>query len=137
MNATRIKDVFWSVGAVLVGYILFVLGAFVAQEVILGGVSYLESSHLKLAAAGVLTPLAAVVGGAATALLAPSRPFLHLIPMFVLIGLETLYLYATGRVDGPFWFEAMAGLSLIIGGGIGAWFAVAFIRSGSRREVRR
>ena len=40
--------------------------------------------------------------------------------MFTLIVVETTYLYTQGRVDGPLWFEAAAGASLIAGGMIGA-----------------
>ena len=128
MRSLRPVKLLRSIGAIAIGYALFVLGAQIAQEVILAGVSYQRSSHATMAAAAILTPLAAAIGGAVTAAIAPARPFLHLLPMFALITLETTYLYTTGRVDGPLWFEAMAGLSLIVGGALGAWLYVMFTR---------
>ncbi|MBP6012051.1 MAG: hypothetical protein KBA31_07475 [Alphaproteobacteria bacterium] len=106
--------------AMVSGYATFVVGAFVAQETILGGVSYHDSLG-KLVAAGLLTPLAAIIGGALTAALAGTRPFLHILPMCALIIVETTYLYTSGKVDGPLWFEAAAGGSLVVGAVIGAW----------------
>lgn len=109
-----------SVVAIVVGYAVFVLGASVVQEGLLGGVSFHDSLS-TLILAGLLTPLSAVVGGLLTAGLAGTRPFLHIIPMCVLVSMETTYLYTTGRVDGPLWFEAIAGASLIAGAIVGAW----------------
>ena len=128
MRSPRPVQALRSIGAIVIGYALFVLGAQIAQEVILGGVSYQRSSHAVLAAAAILTPVAAAIGAAATAAIAPARPFLHLLPMFALITVETAYLYTTGRVDGPLWFEAMAALSLIVGGALGAGLYVMLAR---------
>jgi hypothetical protein len=107
-----------SVLGIVIGYLIFVLGAWVIQEAILGGVSY-HDDLTTIALAGVLTPLAASVGAIATVIIAGRNPWLHLIPMFTLIVAETSYLYAQGRVDGPLWFEAGAGASLIAGSIIG------------------
>lgn len=121
-----------SILAVVLGYGVFVLGAFIAQESILGGVSYRDSSLLILLAAGILTPWAAVLGGAVTALVAPVRPFAHLWPMTLLIVAETSYLYLDGRVDGPLWFEAGAGASLVVG----AWLGGAAVVFAKRHVLR-
>ena len=104
---------------IVIGYVLFVAGAWVVQETMPGGVSY-HDDLTTLALAGVLTPMAAAVGAIVTVSIAGRRPWLHLIPMFTLIVVETTYLYTQGRVDGPLWFEAAAGASLIAGGMIGA-----------------
>lgn len=108
-----------SVAGIVIGYLILVLGAWVVQEAILGGVSY-RDDLTTIGLAGILTPMAAAIGAIATVSIAGRQPWLHLIPMFTLIVVETTYLYAQGRVDGPLWFEAAAGASLIAGGTIGA-----------------
>lgn len=108
-----------SIAGIVIGYLTFVFGAWVVQEAILGGVSY-HDDLTTIALAGVLTPMAAAVGAIVTVSIAGRHPWLHLIPMFALIVAETTYLYTQGRVDGPLWFEAAAGMSLIAGGMIGA-----------------
>jgi hypothetical protein len=115
-----------SLCGIVIGYIVFVAGAWVAQEAILGGVSYYDTLPI-IALAGIFTPLSAVLGAWVTAAIAKTRPFRHIVPMCILIAVETTYLYRTGKVDGPLWFEALAGASLIIGAIIGAvswrwWF---------------
>jgi hypothetical protein len=110
-----------SIAGIVIGYVLFVAGAWVVQETMLGSVSY-HDDLTTIALAGVLTPMAAAVGAIVTVSIAGRRPWLHLIPMFTLIVVETTYLYTEGRVDGPLWFEAAAGASLIAGGMIGALF---------------
>jgi hypothetical protein len=61
-----------------------------------------------------------------TAAIVPGRPFLPILPACFLIALESSWLFATGRADGPLWFEAGAALSLIAGYGIGAWVWTRF-----------
>jgi hypothetical protein len=109
-----------SVGGIVIGYATFVAGTWIAQGVILGGVSYQNSSLTVLAMAGILTPAAGVIGGGVTAAIAGVRPLLHILPMCLLIVLETTFLYVRGRVDGPLWFEAAAGGSLVVGAIVGA-----------------
>ena len=107
-----------SIVGIVLGYLVFVLGAWVAQEVLLGGVSYYDSFS-TIALAAILTPAAAVIGAIVTIAIAGRRPWLHLLPMSALIVVETTYLYANGLVDGPLWFEAAAGASLIAGAAVG------------------
>jgi hypothetical protein len=123
-----------SVAAVAVGYVLFVLGAWVAQEAILGGVSFHDPLG-KLMLAAVLTPVSAVLGGFVTAALAGKRPLLHVTPMCLLITLETTVLYSSGKVDGPLWFEAGAGASLILGAILGAWAWLRLRRSSTPSQA--
>lgn len=125
-----------SVAGIVIGYLIFVLGAWVVQEAILGGVSY-HDDLTTLALAGVLTPLAAAVGAIVTVSIADRHPWLHLIPMFALIVAETTYLYTQGRVDGPLWFEAAAGASLIAGGMIGAAFWQLLLKRLSTARVSK
>ncbi len=121
MDGTRLAlRVGRSIAAIVVGYVLFVLGAWVAQEAILGGVSFHDPIEVLLAA-GLLTPVSAVIGGFVTAALAGVRPFFHIVPMCLLITAETTFLYLTGKVDGPLWFEAGAGASLVVGAIVGCW----------------
>ncbi|QNP45553.1 hypothetical protein H9L14_13520 [Sphingomonas sediminicola] len=108
-----------SAAGIVIGYLVFVAGAWFVQEAVLGGVGYHDSLN-TIALAGVLTPVAAAAGAIVTVSIAGRHPWLHIMPMFILIGVETTYLYTQGRVDGPLWFEVAAGASLIAGGVIGA-----------------
>jgi hypothetical protein len=116
-----------SVAAVVTGYAMMVAGAWLGQESVFPGTEF-GSPTLELLTVGVLTSVLAGTGGAVTAILAPSRPYLHLLPMAVLISVETISLYVTGRVSGPLWFELLAGASLIAGSVAGAWVGVALKR---------
>lgn len=98
-----------SVGAVLAGYVTLIIATTFVQETLLGGVSYQSSGRSTLVAAGLLTPIAGVLAGAATGAIARHRPVLHTLPIAIAIGVETTMLYRTGRVDGPLWFETLAG----------------------------
>ena len=107
--------------AVICGYIVLVLLATLVQEIWLGGVSYRNSSNTTLVLAGVFTPLSAVVAGYVIASIAHRWLIAHALPVCLAIAVETTFLYRTGRVDGPLWFEALAGASLIGGVFLGMW----------------
>lgn len=109
-----------SAAAVAAGYILLVLLSTLVQEAWLGGVSYRASSLTTLILAGVFTPVAGIIAGYVTASIARRRPFLHALPICLAIAVETTVLYRTGKVDGPLWFEALAGATLIGGVILGA-----------------
>ena len=112
-----------SVLAVVVGYVVMVAGAWLGQETFYPSSEY-GSPLPEVIMVGILTSALGGLGGTVTALLAPSRPFLHLIPMAALIAIETVTLYVNNRVSGPLWFELLAGASLIAGTFIGAWLGV-------------
>jgi FtsH-binding integral membrane protein len=107
--------------AVICGYIVLVLLATLVQEFWLGGVSYRNSSNTNLVLAGVFTPLSAVVAGYVTASIARRWWIAHALPVCLAIAVVTTFLYRTRRVDGPWWFEALAGASLIGGVLLGMW----------------
>src|SRR4051812_2818987 len=109
-----------SLAAIVLGYATMVACAWFAQEGLFPGVKW-GSPIGPLLALGFCTAALAGLGGVVTAMLAPRRPYLHLLPMAGLIALETGYLYAKGVVHGPFWFEATAGASLIAGIFVAAW----------------
>lgn len=110
--------------AIVLGYVVMVAGAWTAQEGIFPGVAWGYPSVAMVLALGFVTSAMAGAGGAVTAFLAPSRPYLHLIPMALLVSAETIYLYAAGKVHGPLWFELLAGASIITGTVIAAWVAL-------------
>ena len=125
-----------SIAAIVIGYAVMVAGAWFGQESVFPGTEY-GSPVLEVLTVGVLTSVLAGMGGVVTAILAPSRPYLHLLPMAVLISIETVLLYITGRVTGPLWFELLAGASLIAGTVIGAWVALQLRRrmTGNGRQT--
>jgi hypothetical protein len=114
--------------AVVLGYLTLILLTTLVQETLLGGVSYHHSTTAILIVAGLLTPLASVVAGFVTAAIAGRWLFIHNVPMAIAIAVETTVLYTTGRVDGPLWFEALAGGTLIAGAFAGAWLFRRMLR---------
>jgi hypothetical protein len=122
--------------AIILGEILLYAGTWFVQEPIFGHVTYSDSVP-TLIGAGLLTPVAAVVAGFAVAFVAGTRPYLHLVPMSVLIVAETVFLYFRGLVDGPIWFEASAGLSLILGAMAGAYLWRHFVSAGHSPHHRK
>jgi hypothetical protein len=110
-----------SLAAIVIGYATMVGGAWFAQEGLFPHGEYGVSPPALLIAIGIVTSMGGGLGGAMTAMLAPGRPYLHLLPMACLIALETTTLYVRGRVHGPLWFEMLAGASLIAGTLAGAW----------------
>ena len=98
----------------IAGYVVTALASTLVQEVWLGGVSYRNSARSVLILAGVFTPLSAFLGGMVSALVATHGRWLAALLLSALIATETTYLYVTGRVDGPLWFEAGAGAALIV-----------------------
>lgn len=122
-----------SLGAVLAGYVALILLTTAVQEGLFGGVSFHGSSLPVLLGAGLLTPLAGAAAGYLTARLAGTRPLLHVLPMCIAVAVETTFLFRSGRVDGPLWFEALAGAALIAGIVVGA--AIVPYRSNSLRRT--
>jgi len=120
-----------SIVAIIVGEITLYAGTWFVQEIIFGHVTYSDSAP-TLIGAGLLTPLAAAAAGFATAFIAGVRPYLHILPMCTLVAAETVYLFSRGLVDGPLWFEASAGLSLIVGAVAGAYL---WTRVADRRQL--
>jgi cation transport ATPase len=110
--------------AVAAGYVVIALLSTLVQEIWLGGVSYQHSSRRVLVLAGIFTPLTAVAGGLATTWLSPRAPLRSCLALCGLIVAETTYLYVTGRVDGPLWFEAAAAASLVVAVLLGCMLAL-------------
>ena len=107
--------------AVVVGYVVLALTSTLVQEVWLGGVSFQNSPTRVLVLAALFTPLCGVVAGVVAALIGRQAAMASAITIGVLILAETTYLYSTGKVDGPLWFEAGAGLTLAAAVLLGAW----------------
>jgi hypothetical protein len=110
-----------SVGGIVVGYVALVLASTFVQETMVGGVSFHHSLTSTLVLAGLLTPVAAVLAGFVTAIIAGRAPIWHVMPMCLAISAETTFLYVNHKVDGPLWFEGGAGVALIVGALGGAW----------------
>jgi hypothetical protein len=93
-----------------------------------GGVSFHHSPTSTLVLAGLLTPVAAVLAGLVTAVVAERAPIWHVLPLCIVICAETIFLYTTHKVDGPLWFEAGACIALFVSALVSAW-AVGSLRS--------
>lgn len=118
--------------AVVVGYTALALASTLVQEVWLGGVSYQRSPLRVLVLAGVFTPACGLLAGLVVAKVGRRAGIPAAMVLALLIGVETTYLFLTGRVDGPLWFEAAAGFAVAIAVLLGAWlFASKPAQAGS------
>ena len=117
--------------AVLVGYIVLALASTLVQEVWLGGVSYHRSSTRVLVLAGIFTPVCGLLAGWVVAKIGQRAATRAALVLALLIALETAYLFVTGRVDGPLWFEAGAGAALAAAVLLGAWLGAPRHQSGT------
>jgi hypothetical protein len=108
-----------SVLAIVLGYVTMVAGTWFAQASLFPDTEY-GAPLVPLMTMGIVTSIMGGTGGLVTALIAPRRPFLHLIPMGILIFVETIALTVQGRVHGPLWFELMAAAALVAGTVVGA-----------------
>ena len=107
--------------AVVAGYATLAIGSTLVQEVWLGGVSYQQSPRSTLILAGIFTPLCAFAGGAVAAAVGRRAPLWAGAALSMIIVVESTYLYATGRVDGPWWFEAGAAAALVVAVMLACW----------------
>ena len=117
--------------AVLVGYLVLALASALVQEVWLGGVSYHRSSTRVLVLAGIFTPVCGLLAGLAVAKIGQRAATSAALILALLIALETAYLFVTGRVDGPLWFEAGAGAAIAGTVFLGAWLWAPRHQSGT------
>lgn len=106
------------IAGIVAGEVALVLLTTLAQEVLFDGISYLGSSTITLIAGGALTIVAAI--GAGTIARVVGRKEYIVIPsvISVLIIMEMSYLIGAGITTDPVWFDALAGLSLVLG----IWF---------------
>lgn len=98
--------------AILVGEILLVLLATIAQEVLVDGVYIEHSSVSDLIIGGIATLLAGAISGYVAGYISVKSkiPF---IVISLLITLETIYLITANKTKGPTWFDVISALALI------------------------
>ena len=121
------KKLAWIILASLLGEAALVLLTTVAQEVLFDGIDYYHSSLGDIFFGGLATFIAAVLAGIIASLVVRGKSFVPHIVITVLISLEMTYLMATGIVDGPFWFDVLSGLSLVVGIWVGHYASQSFI----------
>lgn len=102
------------VGAVLAGYLVIVAGTILTFEVLLGGISYLESSPLELAVATVGACLTGLLGGVTAAFLAARKPLLHAIGVLVPLAADTVFVLMSELSTDPLWFDLAGSLTLML-----------------------
>jgi hypothetical protein len=124
-----------SIGGIVLGYVTLVLASTFVQETLFGGVSFHRSPTFVLVLAGFLMPIAAMLAGLVTAAIAGRAYLWHVAPMALAICIETAFLYAKHKVDGPLWFEGGAGLALVFGVVVGAWAWKYFSRANRRLHL--
>ncbi len=103
-----------AVAGIVAGYAIMVLLITLVQEWWFGGVQFGRSSPGVLVVAGLLTSLAAALGGALATFIARPTGRAAAILMSCIVAVETTVLVVTGRVAGPLWFDLMAAASLVV-----------------------
>ena len=114
------KVVLRTILGVVVGYALMAILITLVQEAWFGGVAWGETPIGTLLLAGLLTCVAALVGGVVATLVARPAGRIAAVIMSFLVVVETTSLVVTGKVGGPLWFDATAAISLIVAILIGA-----------------
>ena len=112
-----------SIGAVLLGYAVLVLGALIFQDALFGGLTY-QSPPFNLVIGGGMTVVSAVAAGFVLARTAPKHPMFHAVPLVIWLCFETTMLHLSG--DSPLWFDIVTGGSNVVGVLIGAYAWVRF-----------
>lgn len=113
--------------ALFVGYFTMIVGIFIAQEAIFGGVTYSGTPLPQLLIAGFLTTLSAAIGGWVSAKIDRGKGYGPALGMSGLVVLESIYMIGSGQMPGPVWFDVMAASSLVVGIFAGA-FLLRYMR---------
>ena len=108
-------------GVALLGYLAIALGTTLVLEVILGGVTYHESSPLVLVLASFGGIAVGLAGGLLSAWLGRRRPLMHAAGVSALVALDTTSILVSDRFTDPKWFTLVSGLTLIAAVLVGAW----------------
>ena len=103
-----------AVAGIVTGYAVMVVLITLVQEWWFGGVQFGRSSLTVLVVAGVLTSLAAAVGGTLATLISRPTGRAAAIAMCCIVAVETTVLVATGRIAGPLWFDLAGAGSLVV-----------------------
>ena len=101
--------------ALVAGYAAMIVGIFIAQEALFGGVTYQETPLPQLLIAGALTTASAAIGGAVAAMIFGKPFYPPCLAMSFLVVAESVYMVSTGQMPGPVWFDATASASLVVG----------------------
>ncbi len=113
--------------ATLLGEVALILLTTVAQEVMFDGIDYHESPLSDIFFGGIATFIAAVLAGMVASLFVRGRTLIPHLIISCLILIEMSYLMASGSLNGPFWFDILSGLSLIVGVWAGHYATQSFI----------
>jgi len=113
--------------AVVLGEITLILLTTVAQEIMFDGIDYYSSPLSDIFFGGLATFLAAVLAGMAAAVLVKGTSRAPHLIISLIILLETIYLLASGILNGPLWFDLLSAIALIVGVWAGHYAARSFI----------
>lgn len=109
-----------TVAAVVAGYAVIVAGTTLTIEVLLGGISYYESSKLHLAAATVGAVASGIAGGFVAAWIGGHHPVRHALGVLIPLWIDTAFVLTSGISNDPLWFDAVGSATLmgsaIVGG---------------------
>lgn len=109
--------------SVIAGYIVMVLGLFLAQDLTLGRPEVGITPFYIIFFVGIGSVLAAVAGGWVAGLIKRQKQLWPQQIMCVLLIIESTYLMMNDILTNPIWFEMLASASLLFGVLMGGWIA--------------
>lgn len=101
--------------AVLLGEITLILLTTVAQEVLFDGIDYHTSETIEIFLGGIATFLSAVVAGMVASWVVDGLSSIPPLVISLIILLETTYLIMKEVLTGPFWFDFLSAVFLVVG----------------------
>ena len=109
-----------SVAGVLGAYLLIGVVMVLVVDLVLGGVTWRESSAGVLLLASLVSLAAATTGGYLGTWIAGRAPRLHALAMIAIIAFDTTWLLIKGLDTDPVWVTLTAGAMLALGLATGA-----------------
>jgi hypothetical protein len=117
--------------AIIAGEITLVLLSSLVQGVLYDGIFWTSSPKSDIFIGGFLTFLSAVIPGYLAMWIVRNKTYFPHIVISLLIAVETTWLITRNQTPDPVWFDALAGLSLIVGIFLGGWLKRKLQASGS------
>ena len=116
----KIPRAFRSLGAVVAGYAVIVIGTILVLSILLENVTYAEASLWQHAVGAIGTILSGLLGGYVAARLSGRQPVGHALGVVLILVVEMTWILTTGVGSNPAWFDAAGGLTLMVMAVLGA-----------------
>ena len=109
----KLWNVLRSVGSIILGYAVIVLGTSIGFKYVASSEYYGVSPFEKMLAAGVAV-FSGLAGGYVAGWISPSRPVLHAAGVILFLIMDTTYVVTSGISKSPVWFDLMGAATLMV-----------------------